>query len=93
MALHIGRLLIPVLWENALSHSIPWQPYLHPPSHSLPSPTQFHPSPSPLTVGRANPKDVDGPVAEGHNQVPAVYHGGHPGLFQTMIGCQEVSKQ
>lgn len=59
--------------------------------HSLPSPTQFHPSPSPLTVRRTNPKDVDGPITEGHDQVPAIHHGGHPGLFQAMIGCQEVA--
>lgn len=59
--------------------------------HSLPNPSQFHPSPSLLTVRRADPKDVDGPITEGHDQVPAVHHGGHPGLFQAMIGCQEVA--
>lgn len=59
--------------------------------HSLPNPTQFRPSPSPLTVRRAHTKDVDGSITEGHDQVPAVHHGGHPGLFQAMISCQEIT--
>lgn len=72
---------------------------------TLPSPalqemlsaTISHPSPqpvlAPLTVRRTDPKDMDGPITQRHNQIPAVYHGGHSGLFQAVEGCEEVAKK
>lgn len=96
LAHHTERLLAPAFRKNALRHHIPGSLASLTPPHSpppTPPPPQALPSPSPLTIRRADPKDVDGPITEGHNQVPAIHHGGHPGLFQAVIGRQEVTEQ
>lgn len=96
LARHTERLLAPAFRKNALRHHIPGNFASLTPPHSpppTPPPPQALPSPSPLTIRRADPKDVDGPITEGHNQVPAIHHGGHPGLFQAVIGRQEVTEQ